>query len=142
MKALTVRQPWAWALVYAGKSPENRTRNIAGSYRGPLAIHAGLVEDEAAYDDEMIRQEFGHYDDGWLLAEQVGTLGAFVGVGDLVDVHPAHDRCCGRSGWAEADAIHLRVTNPRPLADPIPCRGHLGLWTPPPAVLEQLQAVV
>lgn len=42
MRALTVQQPWAWAIVYGGKDVENRTRNIAGAYRGPLAIHAGL----------------------------------------------------------------------------------------------------
>lgn len=40
MKAITLRPPWGWA-VLNGKSPENRTRNIAGSYRGPLVIHQG-----------------------------------------------------------------------------------------------------
>jgi hypothetical protein len=30
MRALTVRQPWAWAIVHGGKDIENRTRNIAG----------------------------------------------------------------------------------------------------------------
>lgn len=40
MRAITVQQPWAWA-IFNGKGVENRTRNIAGKYRGPLAIHAG-----------------------------------------------------------------------------------------------------
>ena len=48
MKAITVRQPWAWAILHGGKDVENRTRNIAGSYRGPLVIHAGLALDKAA----------------------------------------------------------------------------------------------
>ncbi|MBB3041198.1 hypothetical protein [Nocardioides soli] len=39
MKALTVQQPWAWAIVHGGKDVENRTQ--AWSYRGLLAIHAG-----------------------------------------------------------------------------------------------------
>ena len=28
MKALTVQQPWAWAIVHGGKDVENRTANI------------------------------------------------------------------------------------------------------------------
>lgn len=48
MKVLTVRQPWAAAIIHGGKDVENRTRNLAGSYRGPVAIHAGLAYDEDA----------------------------------------------------------------------------------------------
>lgn len=137
-----MRQPWASAIIWGGKSPENRTRNIAGGYRGPLAIHAGLVEDEAAYSDEMVRQMLGEYDDGWLSAERFGTTGAIIGVVDLVSVHHdsdhGPDRC---SWWAQRGDWHLMVANPRPLPEPIPTRGQLGLWTPPAEVLEQLQAV-
>jgi hypothetical protein len=39
VKALTMRQPWAWATIYGGKDVENRRRRTA--YRGPLLIHAG-----------------------------------------------------------------------------------------------------
>jgi hypothetical protein len=143
VRALTVRQPWAWAIVHGGKDVENRTRNLAGGYRGPVAIHAGLTDDDAAYDDDMIRQALSECDDGWLLAEEVGTLGAFVGVVDLDSVH--HDSDHGRghrcSPWAQSDLWHNVVTNPRPLPQPIPARGMLGLWTPTADVLEQLQAV-
>ena len=38
MKALSVRQPWASAIIHCGKDIENRTRRI--HYRGPLLIHA------------------------------------------------------------------------------------------------------
>ena len=39
MKALSIRQPWAWAILQAGKRVENR--NWRGcSYRGPILIHA------------------------------------------------------------------------------------------------------
>ncbi len=46
MKALTVRQPWAWALMEGGKDIENR--KWATTYRGPLAIHAaaGMTRQE------------------------------------------------------------------------------------------------
>ncbi len=45
MKALSLRQPWAW-LVFHGKDIENRTWST--NYRGPLLIHAsGNYADEA-----------------------------------------------------------------------------------------------
>jgi hypothetical protein len=125
-----------------GQEPRERTRNIAGHYRGTIAIHAGLTEDLAAYDDELIVQRLAEYDDGWLLQEHLET-GVILGVADLVSVHHDSDhgppRC---SPWAERGTWHLQLANPRPLAQPVPCRGALGLWTLPPevrdAVLEQL----
>lgn len=38
MKVLTVRQPWAWAIIYAGKWIENRGKRTW--YKGTVAIHA------------------------------------------------------------------------------------------------------
>lgn len=142
MRALTVRQPWAWAIVHGTKDVENRTRNVAGSYRGPVAIHAALIEDETAYYDDQIKAALGRVDDSWVLEEQLAT-GAFLGVVDLVGVH-LPSSCARRTGglcswWAQPLVHHLEVRNPRPLAKPIPARGRLGLWTPEPADLEQLQ---
>lgn len=144
MRALTVRQPWAGAIIHRGKSPENRTRNIAGSYRGPVAIHVALRHDYATVDRFI---EIA----GWLDQHSTYGYGAFIGVVDLVDVHwsgmecsrcavPCHEyELCSR--WAQAYHHHLVLANPRPLPEPIPARGRLGLWTPAPEHLEQLQAV-
>ena len=41
IRGLTIRQPWAWAIVHGGKDVENRSRSL-GPYRGLVAIHAGL----------------------------------------------------------------------------------------------------
>lgn len=40
MRVLTVKEPWATLILKHGKNIENRARNIAGNYRGPIAIHA------------------------------------------------------------------------------------------------------
>jgi hypothetical protein len=50
MKALSVRQPWCWAIVHAGKRVENRDWLNAPTYRGPILIHAakGCTRDEWA----------------------------------------------------------------------------------------------
>lgn len=47
MKALSIRQPWAWAILYAGKDIENRTWWT--KYRGELYIHASRLFDMEGY---------------------------------------------------------------------------------------------
>jgi activating signal cointegrator 1 len=43
MKALTLHEPWAWAVAAGWKEVE--TRSWSTAYRGPLAIHAGKKHD-------------------------------------------------------------------------------------------------
>ena len=49
IKALSIRQPWAWAIIHAGKDIENRS--WFSSYRGRFLVHAakGLTRNE--YED-------------------------------------------------------------------------------------------
>lgn len=131
MRILTVRQPWAWAIIHGGKDVENRVRNIAGDYRGPVLIHTALKRDDQGWVDSG----------AWRLTTSMRgepmALGAIIGVVDLVDVH--HDMSCpwepGRRGyragqcspWAEPNAFHLVFANPRALDEPIPYKGALGL---------------
>ena len=137
MRAITVRQPWACAIVYWGKNPENRSRNIAGSYRGPVLIHAGRQVDETAWHHEMVRDALNRCDDSWVLEEQLET-GVVLGVADLVDVHQPTPWC---SPWGDPHAgVHLGFANPRPLATPIPAKGRLGLWTPDPELVDAVLA--
>lgn len=150
MRVLTVRQPWAWAIIHGGKTIENRVRNIAGSYRGPVAIHAGKSDDLAAFG--QVAQILGIR-----FADYVPARGAIIGVVDLVDVHgvvetagrfhcttvsaptqPNQSGAC--SVWADPDATHLVLSKPRPLADPIPFRGALGLRHLDPATIARIEA--
>lgn len=172
MKALTVQQPYAWAIVHGGKDVENRPTGIVGDYRGPLAIHAGQRWSDRGGRSGLVwdalRDRFGWptgpvtaRDDRRPGFDVIRPLGAFIGLVDLVDEHTEHhcrsfpdNAMC--SPWAETacpgcagpgDACpatkrpmrHLVLANPRPLAQPIPCMGRLGLWTPPAEVLEQLR---
>ena len=43
MKALSIRQPWAWLIVHGFKPVENRSWPT--KHRGAILIHAGLVWD-------------------------------------------------------------------------------------------------
>jgi len=141
MRILTVRQPWAWAIIHGGKDVENRVRNIAGDYRGPVTIHAGLAYDlDATICPPPLYAPVAVDEDG----SHMRPAGAILGVVDLVDVHQGHNterdrfmavRSCYQPGkpfgpcspWAEPDAHHLVLANPRAVDQPIPYRGALGL---------------
>jgi hypothetical protein len=152
VKALTVQQPWAWAIVHGGKDVENRTQLWA--HRGELAIHAGRRwSDRGARMVPSIiaaEQLVERYD----LPVQARVGGVIIGLVDVVDVHhyagsgPDRIDCCD-SRWAEEsydeaggkhrlDIVHLVLENPRPLLEPVPCRGALGLWTVPAGVDDQV----
>ena len=150
MRILTVRQPWAWAIIHGGKTVENRPRNIAGGYRGPVAIHAGLTYDKDSHERSRTLREAQDraavavgaevFSGGYLWdfgapdpRSQWSIMGAIIGVVDLVDVHLCSGGC---SPWAHGpvdlgrgvrDLFHMELTNPRPLAEPIPYTGALGL---------------
>jgi hypothetical protein len=139
MRILTVRQPWAWAIIHGGKDVENRVRNIAGDYRGPVAIHAAQREDTSARrHPEIIRLAAEQWwtDPASLLVGRRDQFGHVIGVVDLSEVHHSGPSDFGGEGtrfadlcspWAQQDAWHLVLSNARALAEPIPYRGALGL---------------
>jgi hypothetical protein len=117
MRALTVRQPWAWAIIHAGKDIENRgwtNRHVAGT----IAIHAGSGLDPL---DELPRGAKTPRSDDLV-------RGAIIGVVDIVGVVKRH-----RSKWFSGPLGWL-LQNPRPLPKPIRYSGRLGLWRIPPAI--------
>ena len=135
VKALTLRQPWAWATIYGGKDVENRRWRTA--YRGPLLIHAGKNADpdpEATSrllwtmaDPEALRQPRA----AWQAREAV------IGVVHLADILTDSP-----SPWATARWYHWVFEFPSPVDPPIPCRGRPGLWLPPAAVAERLAGII
>lgn len=121
VKAISIQQPWAWAIVYAGKDIENRTWNT--HYRGPLAIHAPA---RLQRDNRWPRGAPRPNEDDL-------HLSAIIGVADLVDVVTR-----SRSKWF-GGPFGLVLANPRPLRHPVPCKGSLGLWSIPPNVLRSIR---
>lgn len=103
-RILTVRQPWAWAIINGGKDVENRSTNIAGDYRGPVLIHVAKAFDESAFEPEhpmhglIFRAcprsgpDHNRYICDWctkIAPARYGNAGEIIGVVDLVDVHHA-----------------------------------------------------
>lgn len=152
MRSLSVRQPWAFAIAKAGKTIENRSRGTA--YRGELAIHASQIYDEEAalptpaalslLMDAAIAELRG-------TPEPAMARGAVVAVATLDQCHWYADclRAGSRNGllgtwpcseWAMSLSWHWTLTGVRPLAEPVPCRGQLGLWTVPEDVERAVRA--
>ena len=144
MKALTVQNPWAWAIIHGQKTVENRTQRW--KYRGPLAIHAGLRWSHRGND--IVSRLTGVDIPPFNVGHPSEIQGAIIGVVQLVDCHYITVGCCD-SPWAETwytdpktglhrqYATHLVLADPRPI-EPIVCRGALGLWTVPDHLIGDL----
>ncbi|HUI27943.1 MAG TPA: ASCH domain-containing protein [Candidatus Kryptonia bacterium] len=123
MKAITIKQPWAWAIIFAGKDIENRSWYL--HYRGPLLIHAG-----AAYQANARL----HEGNPSTRSPQL-EFSAIIGVVDLVDVVQRSKVALisGRYGFV--------LRNPRAISPPIPCKGRLNLWTPTETQVRRVKAL-
>lgn len=123
MKAITVKQPWAWAIIHGGKDVENRSQQFA--YRGPLAIHAAKVDDDGGWDRCSIHPA----------NRENLPRGVVLGVVDLAGCHRSSDAGCRHcaSPWGNPglDVTHLVLARPRPLPTFVAARGMLGIWTLP-----------
>jgi len=157
VRALTVKQPWAWALVTGHKPIENRTwipdvRNL-GKH---LVITSSKSKGEP-HDNEAVWRMVPEF------RPHMSRCGFVVGVVRLIGLLQIDEyddvvdciwwRGPGSSGltwaqWCEANPRWREwATGPRcwvfdrasQLPEPIPCTGSLGLWMLPDAQLEELR---
>ncbi len=119
--ALSVRQPWAWLILYGGKNVENR--RWATYFRGRVWLHAGKACTRAEYE---AAREFA-----WRAARvAVPSLeelprGGIVGRMRIVDCVRA-----SASQWFVGPyGLLLRDVAPLAFA-PAPSRGRLGFFRP------------
>jgi hypothetical protein len=112
MKALTIRQPWAWAILAGRKTVENRS--YPTSHRGRLLIHAAASR--ASLIDTL--------PDGTRVPDSL-AFGYLVGTAELIDCVPVDQVApgpfvCGPWCWL--------LANPRPLKTPIPYVGRQRMF--------------
>jgi hypothetical protein len=122
MKAVSIHQPWAWAILHAGKNVENRTWRT--HHRGPLLIH--VARSRKSYDRQdatLWPKLYGVELPAW---DEL-TTGAILGVVDVVDcveVGPGGDLGeRGTSPWALEGYFGWVLANPRTFDEPIPYLG-------------------
>jgi hypothetical protein len=123
MRALSVRQPWAWAIFHAGKDIENRSWRTSHTV-GTIAVHASTGVDPLERLPKGVRCPDRH--------ELVRS--AIIGVVDVVAVVAK-----SRSRWFYRGQQGWVLRNPRLLRKPIACSGKLGLWHLPPVVERRIQ---
>lgn len=111
---LTLRQPWAWAILVAGKDVENRTWTT--NYRGRFFIHAAQTYDKQG--ESYIQNHLG------IAVPSSLPRGRIVGSVELIDIVQNSE-----SQWAMPEQFHWVLANPFPLTDQKPIKGRLGLWT-------------
>ncbi len=114
-RALSVRQPWAYAILHLGKDVENRSWRT--HFRGRLLIQVSLKVERA----EALKLK--------LDPDDLPT-GVLVGSVEIVD-------CIrnSKSRWAERRQWHWVLRNPRVLTRPIPFKGKLRIMRVPGRLL-------
>ena len=113
---ISVRQPWAWLIIHAGKDIENR--NWSTKVRGRVLIHAakGMTADEYAHVGDFLRGS------GVALPDYKDLQrGGVIGSVEIVDCVTESNSpwFFGRYGFV------LRDPQPLPF---YPCRGQLGFF--------------
>ena len=123
MKALSVRQPWAWLIVHGWKNIENRTWPTR--FRGHVLIHASKGMTRLEYDD-CITFVAGFAPSLWPQMPCAAELkrGGIVGETVILDCVSHHDSewFCGPYGFVLSESSPLTF---RPL------KGALGFFVVP-----------
>lgn len=118
MKALSIRQPWAWLIVHGYKDIENR--EWPTSYRGPILIHTGMSMTTWEYEEAV---EIAGDIDPKIIIPAAAELrrGGIIGEVEIVD-------CVRRSPspWFFGTyGFCLRNSKPLPF---VHVRGQLGIF--------------
>lgn len=128
MRAVTVRQPWAWAIAHGFKDIENRSWAPRLAPGELFAVHAGAAAPDAE-DVERVKKLVGRrgrvpeaFDCGCVVAvaRYQGTVAA------------------SRSRWFSGP-VGWVLDRARAVREPVQCKGQLGLWTLPRSVETRVQ---
>lgn len=135
---LSLQPPWWWAVLHLGKDIENRPWSTR--FRGRIWLHASRayvhrsVIDDLWYIQRIVPGcqtkilEAGH--PHRFLRAHGGTIVGSVEIVDCV-TESASPWFSGKYGFV--------LANPIALAEPVVCRGALGLFEVDPQVLKQLR---
>lgn len=155
MKALTLIQPWSWAIAHAGKRVENRTWAPPASVIGQrVAIHAGKKLDDDGCITVGLRL-MGQpldlpNDDAFVhgAVESVATISIAVHFSEGYDIIANHGVTEGEldaafaSPWRVPGMWSWVLTDVVALPKPVLCRGAQGLWILPEDVERAVLAQV
>ena len=140
MKALSLTQPWAELVVLGEKQWE--TRSWRTSFRGRIAIHAAKKFPAWAIELAQGNRYFVDAIKNYPVIKM--PLGMIVGTVEVVAMQST-DAMLDVLGHKEiafgdydSERWAWQLAEPDMLAEPIPCRGALGLWEVPPDIVIKL----
>lgn len=128
MKALSIKQPWAWLIANGHKDIENRTWKT--NFRGQFLIHASKKIDTRDLDWgimlKLLNEKIGKGATEYLRVNKKlftvdFNVGGIIGVAEIVDC-----TAWSSSNWFEGP-IGFVIRNARPLPF-FPCKGRLGFF--------------
>lgn len=124
--AISVRQPWAWAIIYGGKDIENRRWSVYSPSRrftGRVAIHAssGMTRNEYREAAEFMEKL------GVTCPPAVDLVrGAIIGTVEIIGSVTRVSRPTTSKWFVGRFGLVLR--GPEPIPEPIPVSGQLGFF--------------
>ena len=135
MRALTLKQPWLYAIEHLGKRVENRSWVIPKKLRGQwIALHAGKSRDmEEWHQVELISGQPISMDPIYGAITSIAKFGDFFVTKEYpYSLHVAQQKWfSGPYGWVIFDIVFLDK--------PLYCRGMLGLWPVPGEIEEKIR---
>ena len=127
MKAITVKQPWAFLIVSGLKDIENRTWPT--KFRGRVLIHASLDKRltreslNVIFTDDQLDRILNKYDDYNSLG-----FGAILGSVDIVDCVINHSSIWAEKTVGGVSIYNWVLSNPIMFDEVIPIKGKLSFW--------------
>ncbi len=117
MKALSIQQPWAWAIIWAGKDIENRSWHT--NYRGSFFIHAGKKFDNKGW--AWLKEQEGKLFKAAVPDQDAYHQGGIVGISYLIQCvnYDNSPWFYGPQGFKLSSTISI---------DFIPYKGNLGFF--------------
>lgn len=141
MKALSLKNPYAWAIVNGYKPVENRdwkATNAGLRFRGRVLIHAGKNEmaDDVDFVTHAVALQTGRavsvIKEEYLRQRAFGAIVGVATVADCVKEHP--------SPWFFGPYAFVMA---KPMAiTPVPCIGMLGFFGVPADVLSKVNVLL
>ncbi|MFI5296511.1 MAG: hypothetical protein ACHREM_00315 [Polyangiales bacterium] len=141
MRGLSLRQPWADAVVFGGKRIENRLKWTNSHFRGPFLIHASTGMTGREYEEVV--GFVTERDLPWRPPPQhelAARMGGIIGVATVVGVVrrgedprlaialPESEKDVQYRWWMGMFALILSDVRPTPF---VPCTGRLGFFRVP-----------
>lgn len=168
MKALSIQQPWIWAILHAGKRAENRTwRPPTEILNTTIALHASQLTDMSGVRKferiliEMKQMELLNYYrvspkahgaivgtatiTGWAQTVKVQVLPEKTEIESIQYFTMSNDTNYGEqllsTPWSFGPIV-WGLSNVNVLSVPIPCPGHLKLWPLSSEIADRLMKAV